>query len=81
MTIAFLSQRRALFNLRQAIAGALQQRRRTAEEALQAQYVLHGDERFRAVRAPARVAPKEASLDVIARQQFLAAQCGLFEQQ
>ena len=81
LPVAFLRQRLALFVLRQAVAGVRQQRRRAAEEALQAQDVLQGGERIRAVRAPVRIAAQEASLEFIARQQFLAAQCGLFEQQ
>ena len=78
---AFLCQQLALSELRQAVAGVRQQRRRAAEETLQAQDVLHGSERIRAVRAPVRIAAEEASLEFIARQQFLAAQRGLFEQQ
>ncbi len=79
--VALLRQRRALFILRQAVTRVRQQGRRAAQDALEAQDVVHGGERIRAGFAPVCIAAQEASLEFVARQQFLAAECSLLQEQ
>src|SRR5690625_1714198 len=74
-------QRGALGLLRQAVTAAGQQRGRPGQDAFELQQVVQGGQDRGCVFAADVAYAKEAALEVVAGQQFLAPQGGLFQQQ